>query len=557
MPDNQPKKPSFFHQALPTILTAIPLAVLMVLTVWGFELRSLRNLAIQSSVVALCLALPVYTLVFRKNKISLPSSSSFWMAGICLSIAFALLVVPSQSAILRYFLTLVITAVACLILSMIFLLPLFTHFVEIPAGGMASLTLLGGLIGMGILLYNSLSARMYGDDFCYALVRESKGYLQSVIWFYNHWSGRFFSNFLLMGFNDKSWIVAVQLLGISAACFIILWKLIEGSTAQRVLTALAGAVWAPLTIFIITPDLYKSVYWIVSSVAVLPVLILVPLYLALLWRFRKPTIDGLKWAAPLATVISFAIATTHEAAVPGWLALQIIGFAIAWRFIPKNHSLQVVLGCGALAAAAGLAVELLSPGIDARAAAQNYPPAGSLIVLIQLTCRYFFEFILSIPSFGWLMILAAAGLGWSLKTALPRRLFFAAAALLISIGMALACFIPGAYAMSSSIPLRTQVIPSAYLVYGIVAASLLLPRPTSKVWAAAAFALALLLTPTAVLQSMQHILPTVQPMQLFARDWDARDNQARRSDIEIQPIPIPWDEQEQEFSCTQNYYRNH
>jgi len=558
MPETTPANPKAVsrERLLFTILSAASLAGLMVLTTWNFELRSLRSLAVQSILLTFCLAIPLYVLFFGKREPIQPAIPAAWLAGILVSIFFALLVTPAQSFSPRYFLSLAITAAACLVFNLAFLLPLIIHHTKIPVRGLSWLALLGGLTGMAILLYNSLSTRMYGDDFCYALVRESKGYFQSVIWFYNHWSGRFFSNFLLMGFNDKPWIVSMQLLGISAACFIILWKLMEGSTSQRLSTALAGAVWAPFTIFIITPDLYKSVYWIVSSVAVLPVLILTPLHMALLWRFRHPPAGGLLWAAPLATLLSFAIAATHEAAVLGWLALQMVGLAAAWLFARNNRPLLVLLSCSALAAAAGLAVELLSPGIDARAAAQDYPPAGSLPVLVQLTCRYFIEYLRSIPSFGWLAILTAAGLGFSLDSALPRRFVLSAAALLTAAGMALACFVPGAYAMSSSIPLRTQVIPSAWLVYGVMAAALLLPRPPGKLWVASAFALAVLLTPTAALQSVQHILPTMQPMQQFARDWDARDRQARQGDIGIQRIPIPWDEQEQEFSCTQSYYRN-
>jgi hypothetical protein len=262
------------------------------------------------------------------------------------------------------------------------------------------------------------------------------------------------------------------------------------------------------------------------------------------------------WAAPLAALLSFYIAATDEAAVLGWLALQTVGLAAAWLFARNNRPLLILLICSVLAAAAGLSVELLSPGIDARAAAQDYPPAGSLPILVQLTCRYFFDYLRSIPSFGWLAMLAAAGLGFSLDSALPRRMVLSAAALFTAAGMVLVCFVPGAYAMSSSIPLRTQIIPSAWLVYGILAAALLLPRPPGKVWVTVTFALALLLTSTAALQSVQHILPTIQPMQQFARDWDARDRQARQGNVEIQRIPIPWDEQEQEFSCTQSYYHN-
>ncbi len=547
---------SIRNRLLLTILSAASLAGLMVLTTWNFELRSVRSLVIQSTLLAICLAIPLHLLVFKKKETIRPAAPASWPAGILVSFIFSMLVTPAQNFSPRYFLSLAITAAACLVFNLVLLLPLITCHAKTPVRGLTWLTLVGGWIGMGILLFNSLSTRMYGDDFCYALVRESKGYFQSVIWFYNHWSGRFFSNFLLMGFNDKPWIVAVQLLGISAACFTIFWKLMEGSTDRRMLTALAGAVWAPLTSFIITPDLYKSVYWIVSSVAVLPVLILTPLHLGLLWRFRRAPAGGLLWAAPLAALLSFSIAATHEAAVLGWLALQTVGLAAAWLFARNNRPLLILLICSVLAAAAGLSVELLSPGIDARAAAQDYPPAGSLPILVQLTCRYFFDYLRSIPSFGWLAMLAAAGLGFSLDSALPRRMVLSAAALFTAAGMVLVCFVPGAYAMSSSIPLRTQIIPSAWLVYGILAAALLLPRPPGKVWVTITFALALLLTSTAALQSVQHILPTIQPMQQFARDWDARDRQARQGNVEIQRIPIPWDEQEQEFSCTQSYYHN-
>jgi len=540
-----------------SIVAAVSLALVAVLANWGFELRSMQKLAVQAGILSLALWPLLYGFVFHKLQPDIALKPDFLIFSALLCILLALLVVPQQISAGRWIIALAITSLSC----MGVVTGLFTSQLSekpyTPLQVLFSLALVGGLIGMGIFLFNSLSVRMYGDDFVYTLEREARGYWGAVTWFYMNWSGRVFSNFLVMGLGDWRWTTLAELLSILAATFFMLRAIVKGSQGLRIPAILALTFWIPFAVFSVIPDVYKSLYWIVSSVAVLPVMACIPIYVLLVVLGVKSNTKRLPWAVVATFLLSFMVATTHEAAVLGWLAAQVIVLVYTWFTNRSNRRLLVLLIAGILAATAGLLAEVLSPGNLLRGVAQHYTRTTSLVELLTGSAACYIKYLRSISMPGWLALLTVASLGWWVETGVRRNGKAALAALLITQFLSAACFVPGVYAMSSTIPLRTQLIPGAYLIYGIFLTGLLLPRPANTRLSYALCAALLILVSVAGLQNIRRFTPTIVPMQQYARDWDVRDWQARHSDAEVTRIPIPWEEYEQKITYIQEYYRNH
>ncbi len=127
----------------------------------------------------------------------------------------------------------------------------------------------------------------------------------------------------------------------------------------------------------LSPDVLKSTYWIVSSVAVFPVLVLLPLVLRVLvnaWHQKEPASPG--WPAGLgAFVMTIALSTTHEVASPGMVLLSFSGLLIV--LVTRLHRAKPrffnLLLWTAAAAALGLLVVVLAPGNYNRQQSQAYP----------------------------------------------------------------------------------------------------------------------------------------------------------------------------------------
>jgi hypothetical protein len=62
-----------------------------------------------------------------------------------------------------------------------------------------------GFAGTLLYAWAAVFTRPFGDDYCYTNYVRKIGYGPAVLDFYNNWSGRFFSNLLLLGFSEQRW----------------------------------------------------------------------------------------------------------------------------------------------------------------------------------------------------------------------------------------------------------------------------------------------------------------------------------------------------------------
>jgi hypothetical protein len=250
--------------------------------------------------------------------------------------------------------------------------------------------LLVGAAGMGVFLYMAPFARMYSDDWCFHTQSLVQGIFAASIDFYLTWSGRFFSNFLVFAGAGSRWTPLIEMILVLASIFTFSYLALSASApgarqagsrrSLRILWSLACALAIPFIVFSITPDPYKSLYWIVSSLVVLPFMILIPAYLAL----AKPLLAGTRSAdlPPISTpraagyalfafFLGLFASTVHEVATLPVILLSGLLFGLALfskRRRPDGdaHYTTLILWLALAGSLLGLIVTFFSPGNAAR-----------------------------------------------------------------------------------------------------------------------------------------------------------------------------------------------
>lgn len=548
-----------------SFLAAGSLAVLITLSLWKFELRSISRLLLQSSLLSVVIWLGLYFFFYQKlsNPIRFDHKTLVICAIASLFVGFQF--TPQQGTSLRYVVMIAISSAMLLLINLSFLMALADRE-KIPWKTIFLVfAFICGLLGMLIIITNSFSVRMYADDFANAIKLESWGLWKSALWFYRSWSASFFSNFLIMGFSNQRWAPLIFLILILVTFYFSLLRIVKNNASIQRLTVLAGAFFIPFTIFTVTPDMYKSLYWISSSMALLPLLIMIPIYLVIISHLLSANQLGSRALLVIGMVLSFAISTTHEVASVGWLGMHVFG--LIWFYLAgsKNIYLRNFLIAGLFAALTGIVIMLVSPGVDARIATQEYSSAPPVFEALLSTIRYFIDFIkmISAPIYihhgdmrpGWFLIIAVAGLGWLTDTPYNRHMVKAALILILSIGMAAVSYFPGAYILGDTIPLRTQFIPSLYLVFGLYIFGLFLPRVSSKQLKVSLTILIMQIMLIGSFISISQLVLTIEPMRQYARDWDLRDVTVRTTSELPHRLKVPWDEYEQNLGDFRRYYR--
>ena len=559
-------KPLIIKEKLASIVAAGSLAVLTILFFWGFELRSISRLFLQSIVLMVPLWLGLYFFLYRKLSLSISFDLKVLITGVLLSILFSYQIIAPQINLFNYVFMIVITSLMFLLFYLSFLMSLLNNEKMRLNNIFSTLAFIIGLIGTVIVIINSLSIRMYGDDFCSAVQFEKLGLLKSGLWLYNSWSARFFSNFFVVGFSNQYRGPIFFLFFIQISIFFSFLNFVKRDTVDRFLLALAVAFFIPFSIYIVTPDLYKSLYWISSALTLLPLLVMIPIYLSIIYQYLSKNQRNFQWSLIVGVLLSFAITTTHEIAALGWFIMHAIGLIWSYLVGSKNIGLRNYLFAGLIAASIGIIVLLSSPGVGARVASQSFPPPPPIKEIILFTARDVFDFVknISLPIYryhgesrsGWFFIIAVGGLGWISETPIHRHFRDAALVFIATIAMIVVSFFPGVYITSSTIPLRTQFIPSLYLVFGVFTFGMCLPRFSNNLLKTFLTFLIMIIMFSGAYVGVSQLLLTIEPMRQFAREWDLRDETVRMTLEAPQRIEdVPWDKYEQGFNCVQSYYQ--
>ena len=555
----------FMRPIIVALVAAFSLALLIILAIWGFNLRSITKWFIQAGILAIPLTIILHLIIYRKNiyRIEFDICETIINAGT--AILLTTQIIPDQLTIERTFTTSIVTALLFFVLYTTLFASLLNRLEIRWEKALIWIILISGIVSMSLIFKNILYARMYADDFCYAVNYDQLGFPGAGLYFYREWSGRFFSNFFVMGLADQP-ITIFFLLAISiVAIFILLLQVnIHQNRDNHWVTAAASSVFFIPTLIFLAPDFYKTLFWTGSTLVLFPVIILISLFLIASLQFLRSNKSTIFWWMVFASLLSVCITTTHEVASLGWLFIILISIILTLSLKNVKRSFTYYLIGAAIGAIGGLVVMLLSPGIDNRAQIQNYPGATPLIETVFITMRNMLEFFSNItfPYYffeingraGLLFIVGLIGLGWSLDVNYKRNWIRAITVLIVFLLMVMTTFFPGAYVYRGNIPLRSQMIPVFFLTTGFFLFSLNIPKSTKISIDRAVYIFVI----TSVVLGMRLIIPQMlsimEPLQQYASDWDARDQKYIQS-TEIPPrIDIPWEEYEQNIDCIELYY---
>ncbi|UCH59168.1 MAG: hypothetical protein JSV61_13240 [Anaerolineales bacterium] len=448
-----------------------------------------------------------------------------------------------------------------------------------------------GLAGMGVFLYMAFYVRMYGDDWCYHLRAVDQGVFKASIDFYLTWSGRFFSNFLLFAGAGNRWTPMIQMILMISSIFICSYVTQSAQTfggyqdrpdrILRIMWSLTCALFIPFVIFSITPDPYKSLYWIVSSVVVLPFIVLLPVYLvyarAFLTKDRSEKFFQMskKRAAGYAVfglILGFILATIHEVATLPVVVLCgfLFNFALfikGKRFEVNFSYVTIFLGVALAGSLLGFIVTYFSPGNSIRHTIQGYPQPPDILSLLRLNTHYFLRYLSRISlgaipfsksgarelaGFEWFSLISAYILGYlGAKSGSSWR--NPLIVLILTVVMTWASFIPGVYAAQVEIPMRAEIIPTTILVLGLFTAGILSPKSFPSYLPIAMLSIVLLLNTFIIRDLFSKQLMLIEPIVSYAGKWDLRNTMLLSSDEAVYLLKPPWDEIEQ-GKCINDYY---
>ncbi|MBI9036351.1 MAG: hypothetical protein JEZ03_17965 [Bacteroidales bacterium] len=271
------------------------------------------------------------------------------------------------------------------------------------------------LMGYGLLvtlqfISIAANARMYADDFCYYMYTIDNSVFKAGLDFYFNWSGRFFSNFLLFFASGFPLISLIQVLLSFVSIFLSAQIFNNDKLLKNIAWKLTAALLIPPLVYNLSPDIYKSLMWLVASVICFPFLVLFPIDLSLIRKYlshKKPN----KVMPFIFFMLSFAISTTHEVAT---LPVLLINFLLAifllkkWRQLSNIH--RITFLSSILGSILGLVVTVFSPGNYSRHDAQAYPDfTFHLKDFLMTNTAFTFHFIKRTIFADWNWILLFTG----------------------------------------------------------------------------------------------------------------------------------------------------
>lgn len=342
----------------------------------------------------------------------------------------------------------------------------------------AIITLLFGAVAL--LLHGVLGSlsRYMGDDFCTAFYARRLGLFRGTWFWYMNWSGRFSASLLdgvvgQLGTKALPAVVPMTIL-LWLSILTLFFRTFLRRFENRFLISLSLAVITLFALFLLTPDVRQSLYWGQGMRSVVPPLLLLGIQVVLLDRARTAGWTGFQ--VGLWGLLSFSLALfaggfseTYASWQVAALALALVGTLV----IEKHWRSQVsfYLGTGLLGAICALVIIFLAPGNAERQAFFPPPPGITDLLAISLrSCLAYLAGLANSPE----KILAITGLfgfgallGSQSRSALDSRLPFSIPVL--TLGLVFVCFLPAAYGTSDAPPGRTLLLPTYFLLIGLLA----------------------------------------------------------------------------------------
>jgi len=398
-------------------------------------------------------------------------------------------------------------------------------------------------------------SRYTADDFCWAGVLRTEGFVQANVHWYAIYSPRYAFTFLV----NLTELVGPAVVPFLPASAILVWLVALTFTfAQFRLNLLPACVLAEvfaLGTLQTAPDLPQSLYWQTGLLTYL-----LPLILAsfLVGWIRQGTQSW--WALLVSGLVTFVAGGLSETyLIPQNVAVTLALLA-ALRFKSRRGHLLAAFAGGVLA----LLVIVIAPATASRV---NGTPADLWLALSASVATGWFQALRLVRFFPLTLLLGLAVSALVGRGHIPRQwLIIVTAAVLITLPF---CYFPSFYAQNGNPPMRSLIVPGAILIgYCMFLGFALGPRLAVAGWmtpgrrSVALMGLALVPIGIAVVT-----VPEIVSAAQYAAIFDAEDQQIRASanagasDLTVPVLPqnfgenfVSADRQDWFNQCVARYY---
>ncbi len=411
------------------------------------------------------------------------------------------------------------------------------------------------IIALVSYIYIGFFTRYWYDDFCTAGTLRQEGFINSQIYWYTNWSGRF-SYHIIVNIAElfgPQIVTALPFLAVAFWCISSTWTIYQLFLAFRLPSALISSFVLTLAVIFSTlnstPDIVQSLYWQTGMLTYLAPIILLTIWTGLLVFLSRTKSKPLIFR--LVLLIGFilcfvagGLSETYSILQIGILSVLLIAGLICFFYGTKKISSTFIL-VSLFGAVLAFSIVFFAPGNKNRQAV--LPTPASKFSIVKSSFIYTLNFaerhsrrsrgvsLLSLVFPAWLALMlyerkpnnkiASTFSGIKIKSALA----IIALCIIVGFFLILICFVPAFYALSETLPLRAQILPKFVLVTFMMFAGFLAMQSflnsyadytRLKFWTLAAASTALILLLLVPLASAKKTFALGEKAEMYAAKWD-------------------------------------
>lgn len=438
--------------------------------------------------------------------------------------------------------------------------------------GITALVFITALISY---IYIGFFTRYWYDDFCTAGTLQQKGFINSQVYWYTNWSGRF-SYHIIVNIAEligPRIVTILPLLAVFAWCISATWTIYQLFLAFRLPFALISSFVLALAVVFSTldstPDIVQSLYWQTGMLTYLAPLILLTVWTGLLVFVSrtqsKPNMFRLFLLIGFALCfIAGGLSETYGILQLGILTVLLIASFICFFYSIKRLNLTFIL-VSLFGAVLAFSIVFFAPGNKGRQAV--LPKSPSKVSVVKSSFLYTLNFaerhsrrsrgvaILCLVFPAWLALMLNERISDSKITSkftdikIKPALKIVALCIVVGFFLMFICFVPAFYALSETLPLRAQILPKFVLVTFMMFAGFLFmlsflnsyaDYSRLRLWSLAVTSTALVLLLIVPLASAKENLALGEKAEVYAVKWDEIEREilaAKSSGINDLVIP--------------------
>jgi len=414
--------------------------------------------------------------------------------------------------------------------------------------------LVGAALALPLATYASVGAfaRYVADDYCWAGVLRTQGFLTAQALWYIGYSPRYAFTFIV----NVVELAGPAIVPALPATAIVVWLATLSWTFRQLrlptLGAVLGAEVATLATLQTAPDLGQSLYWQTGMLTYVLPLVLASFLLG--WIARAVHTNRLViWQVALSGLVTlFAGGLSETYLIPQNVLLTLsIGACILWGPRPSRHvalaHLLGALGGGVLA----LGIIVVAPATTYRLGGGT--PADLWLAGSAAIATAAYQVLRLVRYFPLTVLVCLVAPGLILRTLAARGLttvplgisgrWFALVTALVAVTLPF-CYFPSFYAQNGNPPARSLIVPGALLTSYLLFVGYSAHRRLSA-WrpAPAVAAAAMLLVVFVPLGIAASSVPQVAQAAQYATLWDAEDRLIRttrdagQADVRVPSLP--------------------